>query len=77
VASTELIQPAIDDIMAPDRYPVDDIMEREKCDLHAKCMNITLKVAEGYVIPRRGPDATYHCSPIPDGYAVVGMDSVT
>ena len=61
--------------MAPDRYPVDDITEREHCDLHAKCMNITLKVVVGYALPRV-PDGTYHCSPIPDGYAVVGVDEV-
>jgi hypothetical protein len=76
VASTELVRPPIDDITAPDRYPVDDITEREHCDLHAKCMNITLKVAVGYALPRV-PDGTYHCSPIPDGYAVVGVDEVT
>ena len=76
VASNLLVRPPIDDITAPDRYPVDDITEREHCDLHAKCMNITLKVAVGYALPRV-PDGTYHCSPIPDGYAVVGVDEVT
>ena len=64
MASTELVRP-----------PIDDITQREHCDLHAKCMNITLKVAVGYALPRV-PDGTYHCSPIPDGYAVVSVDEV-
>ena len=72
VASTQLVRP---DITAP-RYPVDDIMEREHCELVAKCMNLTLKVAVGYVLPP-GPDGTFHCNPIPDGYAIVGVDEVT
>jgi hypothetical protein len=72
VASTELVRP---DIIAP-CYPVDHITERGHCNLHAKCMNITLKVAFGYALPR-GPDGTYHCSPILDGYAIVGVDEVT
>ena len=71
MASTELVQP---DITAP-RYPVDDITEREHCELMTKCMNLTLKVAVGSVLPPR-PDGTFHCPPIPDGYAVVGVDEV-
>ena len=47
VASTELVQP---DIMDP-RYTVDRIMENEHCVLMAKCRNLTLKVAVGYVLP--------------------------
>jgi hypothetical protein len=42
----------------------------------AKCINLTLKVAVGYVLPPR-PDGTFHCNPIPDGYAIVGVDEVT
>ena len=65
VASTELVRP---DNTAP-RYPVDDITEREHCELMAKCSNLTLKVVVGYVLPP-GPDGTFHCNPIPDGYVV-------
>jgi hypothetical protein len=71
VASTELVQP---DITAP-RYPVDAIMEREHCELMMKCHNLILKVAVGYVLHPR-PDATFHFAPIPDGFAVVGVDEV-
>jgi hypothetical protein len=39
-------------------------------------MNIILKVTVSYALPRV-PDGTYHCSQIPDGYAVVGVDAVT
>jgi hypothetical protein len=60
--------------MAP-RYPVDDISQREHCDLHAKCMNISVKVAVGFALPSV-PDGTYHCSLILDGYAVVRVDEV-
>ena len=73
VASTEHVQP-IHDITAP-RYPVDDITHRENFELHVKCMGISMKVAVGSALPPvRG--GTYHCSPIPDGYAVVGVDEV-
>ena len=71
VASTEIVQP---DITAP-RYPVDAITEREHCELITKCHNLTLKVAVGYVLPSR-PDGTFHFAPIPDGFAIVGVDEV-
>jgi hypothetical protein len=57
------------------RYPVDDIMESTSCELHVKVMNITMKVAVGYALPI-GLDSTYHCRPIPHGYAVAGVDEV-
>jgi hypothetical protein len=34
-----------------------------------------MKVAVGYALPI-GPDSTYHCRPIPHGYAVAGVDKV-
>jgi len=73
VASMELVRPT-DDITAP-RYPVDDITEMEMFELHAKCMNRSVKVVAGYVLPP-GPNATHHCSPVQDGYAIVGVDEV-
>ena len=54
---------------------MDGITEREHCELIAKCHNLTLKVAVGYVLPRR-PDGTFYCAPIPDGFDVVGVDEV-
>jgi hypothetical protein len=57
------------------RYPVDDITESTPCDLYVKVVNITMKVAVGYALPIR-PNATYHCRPIPHGYAVAGVDEV-
>ena len=69
--------PADDDAptMSP-RYPVDDITKGEHCELHVKVVNISMKVAVGFVLPS-GPKPTYHCSPVPDGYAAVGVDEVT
>ena len=57
------------------RYPVDDIMENTKCELHFKIKNIFVKVADvvAYTNP---PEATFHCNPIPNGYAPVMVDEV-
>ena len=71
VASTEHVQP---DITAR-RYPVDGITENEHCVLLADCGNLSLEVAKGSVHHPR-PDATFHCAPIPDGYAVVMVDEI-
>lgn len=72
VASTELVRHG--DITGP-RHPVDCIVQQEMCELHVPCLNITVKVADGFAVPPK-PDGTYHCRPIPDGYAVVGVDEV-
>jgi hypothetical protein len=72
VASTEL--PGDDDEPTI-RYPVDDITVATPCELHVKVVNITMKVAVGYAIPI-GPNPTYHLTPIPHGYVVVGVDQV-
>jgi hypothetical protein len=72
VASTDLPE---DDDEPAIRYPMDDITESTSCELHVKVVNITMKVAVGYALPI-GPDATYHCRPIPHGYAVAGVDEV-
>ena len=67
----ELVQP---DFTAP-CYPVDGITDNEHCVLMVKFHNLTLKVAVGYVLPPR-PDATFHCRPIPHGYAIVMVDEI-
>ena len=75
VASTEL-QDGNDDAVAPlRRYPVDDITESTPCELHLKVYNLSMKVAVGYALPI-GPNPTYHFAPVPNGYAVVGVDAV-
>ena len=71
VASTELVQL---DFTAP-RYPVDSITEAEHCVLMAKCQNLTLKAAVGSVLPPRA-EGTFHCRPIPHGFAIVGVDEI-
>jgi hypothetical protein len=72
MASTDLPE---DDDESAIRYPVDDITESTPCELHVKVVNITMKVAVGYALPI-GPNVTYHCRPIPHGYAVAGVDEV-
>jgi hypothetical protein len=72
VASTDLPE---DDDEPAIRYPVDDITESTPWELHVKVVNITMKVAVGYALPI-GPNATYHCHPIPHGYAVARVDEV-
>src|SRR3954467_8528096 len=38
-------------------------------------MGLSIKVAVGYALPPVA-GGTYHCRPIPDGYAIVGVDEV-
>jgi hypothetical protein len=38
-------------------------------------VNITMNVAVGYALPM-GPTATYHCRPVPHGYAIAGVEEV-
>ena len=59
----------------PTRYPVDDIMAQENCEMHVEFINISVKVAAGYALPCIR-DGTYHCVPIPDGYSIVSVDEV-
>src|SRR4051812_15669263 len=80
VASTEVPGDDNDDddgapTMAPVGYPVDDITEMTHCELHVKVVNISMKVAVGYALPI-GPTPTYHSRPVPEGYAVVGVDEI-
>src|SRR3954469_24199196 len=42
---------------------------------HARLMGLPIKVAVGYALPPVA-GGTYHCRPIPDGYAIVGVDEV-
>ena len=78
MASTEVAATTGDDAltMARPRYPVDYITESTTCELHVNFMNLDMKVAVGYALPLIGPKPTYHCCPIPKGYAVVGVDKV-
>ena len=57
------------------RYPVDDITERENCELHQSMKNISMKVAVGFALPSE-PGACFHGYQIPAGYARVGVDEV-
>src|SRR3954471_11937100 len=45
------------------------------CELHVKVVNISMNVVVGYALPI-GPTPTYHCRPVPQGYAVVGVDEI-
>jgi len=56
-------------------YPVDYVTEKTDCELHVPMKNISIKVADGYVYPSE-EGATHHHQPIPDGYALVGVDAV-
>ena len=71
VAFRELVQP---DFTAP-HYPVDSITEAEHCKLMTTCQNLTLKAAVGSVVPPQA-EGTFHCRPIPHGYAVVTVDEI-
>ena len=71
MASTELVQP---DFTAPS-YPVDTITESQPCDLLTKCRNLTFKAAIIFVAPPE-PNGTFHCLPVPHGYAVVMVEQV-
>ena len=58
-----------------DRYPVDDIIENTNCELPFKMKNISMKVADALAFTNP-PEATFHCNPIPAGYARVLVDEV-
>jgi hypothetical protein len=47
----------------------------QHCELHVKVVNITMKVAVGFVLPH-GLRPTYHCRLVPDGYYVARVDEV-
>ena len=76
MASTELLQPEQHALMAPASYPVDAITDAENCHLMAEWQNFKVKAAVGSVLPPE-PGATYHCRPIPEGYARVMVDEIT
>ena len=75
VASTELLQPE-HAWTAPASYPVDAITESQNYHLMTQCINTKVKVAIGSVFPTE-PGATFHCRPIPEGYAKVMVDEIT
>ena len=57
------------------RYPVDNITENTSCELHVKMKNISMKVTDAVAFTNT-PEATFHCNPIPAGYACVLVDEV-
>jgi hypothetical protein len=59
----------------PKRYPVDDITESTACELKVQVMNLRVTVAVGMAVPI-APNPTWHCTPVPKGYAVVMVDDV-
>ena len=75
MASTELLQPE-HALTAPASYPVDAITDAENCHLMAQWSNLKVKEAVGSVYPS-GPGTTYHCQPIPEGFAKVMVDEIT
>ena len=75
MASTKLLQPE-HVLMAPASYPVDAITESQNCHIMTRWMNLKVKAAVGSVYPS-GPDTTYHCQPIPEGYAKAMVDEIT
>ena len=54
---------------------MDDITESTPCQLKVKLAKLRLPVAVGMALPI-APHPTWHCSPVPKGYAVVTMDEV-
>jgi hypothetical protein len=75
VASTQ-IQDGDDDALttAPrKRYPVDDITESTACELKVQVINLRVTAAVGMAVPIV-PNPTWHCRPVPKGYAVVTVD---
>ena len=58
-----------------DTYPVDDIIENTNCELHFKMKNVCMKVANAVAFTIT-PEATFHCTPIPVGYARVLVDEM-
>ena len=74
VASTELLQPE-HVLTAPASYPVDAITESQHCHLMTQWMKLKVKAAVGSVAPPE-PGATFHCRPIPEGYAAMMMDEI-
>ena len=75
VASTELLlmEPVF---TAPASYPVDAITESQNCHLMTQWQNFKVKAVVCSVRPPE-PDATFHCRPIPEGYARVMVDEIT
>ena len=73
VASNDLIV-AQPEFTAPS-YPVDAITESQDCHLLTQLLHLKPKAAVGHVAPPR-PGGTFHCRPIPQGYAVVMVDEI-
>ena len=56
-------------------YPVDTITEAQHCELMTKHWNLTFKACVDSVAHPQ-PNRTFHCRPIPHGYAIVMVDEV-
>ena len=75
MASTEQLQ--LEPVFtAPASYPMDAITESQHCHLMTQWQNFKVKAAVGSVLPPE-PGVTYHCRPIPEGYARVMVDEIT
>ncbi|KAJ1269819.1 hypothetical protein BS78_06G007200 [Paspalum vaginatum] len=65
-ASTEL----------PDeQYPVDEIQQRTRCELHVQAMNLTTPIACGMVSPPV-PGQKLHGQEVPEGFTILSVDEV-
>ena len=76
VASTEQTQQLEHAFTDPASYPVDAITESQHCHLMTRWMDLKVKTAVGSVYPTE-EGATFHCRPIPEGYARVMVDEIT
>ena len=74
MTSTELIQQP--DLLTGPSYPMDFITDSHQCHLMTQWDQLKVKAAVGSVFPP-SPGATFHCRPIPQGYAVVMVDEIT
>ena len=66
---------ATDDAAQMGRSPLDNITEKINCELHLQMKNLSRLVATGYALPC-GPEARWHGSEIPVGYARVAVDEI-
>ena len=73
MASTKLVQQP--DLVGPSS-PVDFITGSHQCHLMTQWLQLKVKAAVGSVFPP-SLRATFHCRPIPQGYAVVMVDEIT
>ena len=68
------IQAAVE-ATAPQRFPVDEIIQRTPCDLQSAIKNLMFTVAYGTAMPTQLGDV-YHGQQILAGYTRVGVEQV-